>query len=329
MPKNLPVSVLISLLVLVLGLSGFVLTVTIKRHWTQLSNGASSFTQTWQSFPQLEKQWVVSGNQAQELIAQGAILLDARSCNLFPCSHQFNAISIRWQDFSPAESSLRGNLLADEQILTAKLQAMGIDIDKPVVVIGNPQKGWGEEGRIVWMLRTLGHPQVALVDGGYQALLASQKTFQEQIVASKTQKHGNFIVKRRDDWLIEREQLQASWRENQTHLAIIDTRSQREYLGATPYGESRGGHIPGAIHLHYRELLDQEGKLLTREQIMTKLEELGVSSEHLIVSYCTGGVRSGWLTAILVDLGFMAKNYAGSMWEWSESPQTDYLLEKF
>ena len=327
MPKNFSMGVLVGLVLLVLGVSTFILTVKIKRHWTQLDDGSSFFAQQ-QPPRQLEQQWIVSGNQAQTLIAQGAILLDARSCKLFSCSPQFEAISIRWQYFSQSASIFRGNLLKNDQVLTTKLQSMGIDMDKPVVVMGDPQRGWGEEGRIVWMLRTLGHSQAVLVDGGYRALLGSQKGVDGEIRGVKAKKTGNFVVKRRDNWLIEGDELQGSWKRNQTNLVIIDTRSSPEYQGKTPYGESRGGHIPGAIHLHYRELLDHDGKLLPREQIITKLEKLGITKEHLIVSYCTGGVRSGWLTAVLVDLGFAAKNYAGSMWEWSGSAEGDYPLQQ-
>ncbi|MGF1520500.1 MAG: rhodanese-like domain-containing protein [Nodosilinea sp.] len=45
--------------------------------------------------------------------------------------------------------------------------------------------------------------------------------------------------------------------------------------------------------------------------------ERDISRDAAILAYCTSGVRSAWLTAVLVDMGFDAKNYPGSMWEWS------------
>ena len=42
-----------------------------------------------------------------------------------------------------------------------------------------------------------------------------------------------------------------------------------------------------------------------------------VGPDSKVVAYCTGGVRSGWVTAVLNDLGIPARIYAGSMWEWA------------
>ena len=45
-------------------------------------------------------------------------------------------------------------------------------------------------------------------------------------------------------------------------------------------------------------------------------------------SRSSGGVRSAWLVVVLMDLSFAhARNYAGSMWEWSALPSDQYPLE--
>ncbi|MGB7522544.1 MAG: rhodanese-like domain-containing protein [Spirulinaceae cyanobacterium] len=265
-----------------------------------------------------ENQWIVSGEQAKIIVDQRAVLLDARSFSLLK-GKIMGAKQINWQNFSQPSHPHRGKLLEDEQVLTQKLQRLGINQDNPVVVFGNLLKGWGEEGRIVWMLRTMGHNQAVLVDGGYQALLAAGVKL-EKVVQSK----GNFAVKLRNDWKISKEELKA--RLPPQDLVIIDTRESREYEGKTPYGEDRGGHIPGAVHLHYKELLGTDGKLLARDKILFMLAAKGIESERLIVSYCTGGVRSAWLTVVLNELGFQAKNYPGSMWEWAALPVDSYPL---
>jgi thiosulfate/3-mercaptopyruvate sulfurtransferase len=157
-----------------------------------------------------------------------------------------------------------------------------------------------------------------LVDGGYSALVAVESS------RIKQQNKGNFVVEKRDDWLVSKEELKKLIQGENT--VIIDSRSPREYRGRNPHGETRGGHIPGAINLHYREFLDPQGKLLSRETILAELAAKGVSPEAQIVIYCTGGIRSAWLTVVLVDLGFNAQNYAGSMWEWSAGDEREYPL---
>jgi thiosulfate/3-mercaptopyruvate sulfurtransferase len=232
------------------------------------------------------------------------------------------SIIVDWRQFSQPSRYQQGKLLADEQSLGEKLRRVGIFQEKAVVVFGDPQYGWGEEGRIVWMLRSLGHAKAVMVDGGYRALL------QVGIPAGKAgvqaEEIGNFQIKRRFDWEISKEELERVL--NQPKLLLIDVREKREFDGATPYGEVWGGPIPGAVHLYYHDLLDAQGYLLPRAAIRRKLEALGWSADREIVAYCTGGVRSAWFSSVLAHLGFNVKNYAGSMLEWTrENPPLNSL----
>ncbi|NER81014.1 MAG: sulfurtransferase, partial [Leptolyngbya sp. SIO1D8] len=136
---------------------------------------------------------------------------------------------------------------------------------------------------------------------------------------------GDFVVKRNPTWDIQRDELKAQLGDDA--LVVIDTREPREFAGKTPYGEQRGGHIPGAVNLYFKDFIGDDGRLLAREDIIAKLQAVGVTSDRQIVVYCTGGIRSGWLTSVLVTLGFQVKNYAGSMWEWSAAPAAHYPLE--
>lgn len=271
---------------------------------------------------QLHQRWVVSAHQARQLIAAGATLLDTRGEQIWARGHLFGSIPIDWRDFSRPESPEQGKLLADDRALTEKLQAMGISNDRPVVVVGDAAQGWGEDGRIVWMLRTLGHHQTVWVNGGYSALL---QTGLQPVRSQPSVSAGDFIIQRTDRWSIERDELRQRLLRRQ--IVVIDTREAREYDGATPYGESRGGHIPGAVHLYYRDLLDQDGALLPKPEILQRLKQAGVADDALIVAYCTGGIRSAWVTTVLADVGLSVENYAGSMWEWAASSADRYPLQ--
>ena len=293
----------------------------------------SEFSLKGSGLQNLENQWVVSAEGARQLLAGGATLLDARPRRSQRRRPVPGAIPVSWKEFSQPKQPWRGRLLEDDRLLTEKLQAIGVFQDKPVLVFGDPAKGWGEEGRIVWMLRSLGHQKALLIDGGdspaetlrdrNQAIAAIQATNK---ATSTPPNRGDFVVQRVDTWQIGREELRASLSKN--NLVIIDAREKREYLGKTPYGERRGGRVPGAIHLYYKELLAKNGLLLSREEIVAKLEQKGITPTAEIAIYCTGGVRSAWLTSVLADLGYQAKNYPGSMWEWSAGSPETYPLEK-
>jgi thiosulfate/3-mercaptopyruvate sulfurtransferase len=268
-------------------------------------------------------QWIISPNEAKQLILQSATVLDVRNKLAWFIGHISGAIHVTWQEFSQCKKPHKGNLLKDEKILQEKLRKLGIFNSKPVIVIGNPAHNFGEEGRIVWMLRTLGHNSTAFVDGGHNKLVkvGVPTTFGE----NQPQKIGNFVVNRTSLWEIQRDELKANLAENK--LIVIDTREKREYNGATPYGEKRGGHIPGAVHFYFKDLIDNKGNLLTSEEIIAKLESLGIQLNTPIATYCTGGIRSAFFVTVLANLGFTnVKNYAGSMWEWSDEPASSYPL---
>jgi len=282
-----------------------------------------------QSTQGITSQWVVSATQAKQLIEQGATILDSRNLLAWMIGHVPGAVHVSWKQFSQQQSAHKGKLIENPEILEQKLRNLGVFNAKPVIVIGNPAEpcNFGEEGRIVWMLRSLGHQSVAFVDGGHTALI--QAGF--PITLDFTQPiPGDFVVKPTALWSIQRDELQAnlSVQDASQKLIVIDTRSPREFAGATPYGEKRGGHIPGAVHFYFKDLLDAKGYLLPSEQIIAQLNSLGINFDTPIATYCTGGVRSAFFVSVLADLGFTnVKNYAGSMWEWSAGKASSYPLE--
>lgn len=270
-------------------------------------------------------QWIINATQAQKLATQGATILDARSCEIFNRKSLADATCISWKEFSQDQLPFKGKLLTDDKILTEKLQAIGIYNDKPVIVFGDTINGWGEDGRIVWMLRTLGHQKAFLVDGGFAALVRAGFP-KVNLVNNTSSVRGDFVVNRNKNWQISQNELKANLESN--ILVIIDTRELREYLGKTPYGEERGGHIPGAVHIYFKDWLDDNGMLLSRDKILETLTKTEITKDKNVVTYCTGGVRSAWSNSVLVDLGFQVKNYSGSMWEWSASDADIYDLVK-
>jgi thiosulfate/3-mercaptopyruvate sulfurtransferase len=266
-------------------------------------------------------QWVVDAPLARALIALGAIVIQARGSGPKATRPIQNAAPVSWQHFSHEDVPIKGRLLDDDIVLTQRLRALGVSKDVPVVVVDDPKLGGGEAGRLTWTLRTLGHPFTYLLDGGIDAL-AESETLPIKVPPSS----GDFAVTRDLRFQITKDELRNCI--GKAGIAIIDVREPREYAGETPYGETRGGHVPGAKHLFYKALLDSDGKGLPREQIKSKLSEIGVKEYDAVVSYCTGGVRAAFVTVLLNDVGITARNYAGSMWEWSASPADQYPLNK-
>ncbi len=267
------------------------------------------------------RDWIVTPQAAFDLIRQGALVIDARGQDLKKKSAPLaGAVALEWQDLAEPDLPTKGRPLPVEQA-SKKLQALGISGNRPIVVLADAVKGWGEDGRVTWLLRAWGHTRVVLVDGGISALEQIGKpAIQAAIVP------GNFVASEQSQLEIKKEEVKTKL--ERKDVAFLDVREPREYQGQTPYGEKRGGHLLPAKNLYFKDLLDKNGRLLPRDAIEKVLTAKGVTRDKEIVSYCTGGIRSGWVTTVLNDMGYKARNYAGSMWEWSAQPAAQFPLEK-
>jgi thiosulfate/3-mercaptopyruvate sulfurtransferase len=90
---------------------------------------------------------------------------------------------------------------------------------------------------------------------------------------------------------------------------LVDTREQREY---------DDGHIPGAVLLDWRDLVDDETRgILPREEALDVLESAGIVPEKRIVLYCNTARRISHTYVVLRHLGFESIDfYEGSLTEW-------------
>lgn len=262
--------------------------------------------------------WIVDAAAARSLIGEGAAVVDARKDDVRAHDPLPGAVVLPWTRLTFADIPDKGRLLEDDEALAALLGATGLSTAQPVLVVTNSLAGGGEDGRQVWALRTLGHSRVALVDGGVAALRAAGP------LTITPPAGGGFAVHRQPRWEISREELRQAVAEGA--VAVLDTRETREYQGETPHGEARGGIVPGARHLWYRNLVGPDGRILPREQVAARLNGLGIGPDSDIVAYCTGGVRAGFVTTVLSHYGYRVRNYAGSMWHWAAGPADAYPL---
>jgi len=119
---------------------------------------------------------------------------------------------------------------------------------------------------------------------------------------------------------------------------LIDLRSPEEYTGkrvmeyAAPFdhGAERFGRIPGAVHLYFRQLLNEDDSLKAPDALRRELAAAGITPEKFdeIVCYCRLSHRAtmGWM-ALTYLLGHPnIRIYDGSWTEWGSI--VGYPIEK-
>ncbi len=110
-----------------------------------------------------------------------------------------------------------------------------------------------------------------------------------------------------------------------TGTVLLDVRSPEEYRGervAPPGrpddGAERTGRIPGAVHLHFLDLLREDGIFKAPAEMRRLCEAAGVTPDKEIVVYCCLSHRASLAAFALAQLlGYpRVRNYDASWTEW-------------
>ena len=231
--------------------------------------------------------------------ARTATILDAR--NDFD-AHLPGAQHAAWQDFSHAGGAGEAthSVLKPKAELEALLSARGVSNSRPVIVYGDWINQWGEEGRLLWMLDYLGHPDVKVMYGGidaYRLPAPNGAGYEDTLVSdSDAPLAGAFVSPGLQEQVrADRDEIAAALELGLCNYAFFDTRTQAEYDGSrSMYNARREGHIPNALWYPWKQVFvsDNDGNLRSRDAIRAELASMGVTDNSIIVSYCTGGIRS-------------------------------------
>lgn len=107
--------------------------------------------------------------------------------------------------------------------------------------------------------------------------------------------------------LVDFETVQAAL--DEPEAVIVDTREPEEFVE---------GHLPGAVNLDWRELVDDETRgLKPREEIDAILEGVGITPDRRVVLYCNTARRISHTYVVLSHLDYdNVEFYEGSLTEW-------------
>ncbi len=241
----------------------------------------------------------------------------ARQEAAYAVSHIPGAVNFFWKDLCWHETDRQFVTPAE---LAQRLGAVGISEQDRVVVYGEPVQ-YGTYA--LWALTMAGHPALHLLDGSRAKWIADGRPLTD--VVPNTNK-VEYIPKTGDTSMrLGRDNILQNL--GKAKRLLLDLRSPEEYSGARvmeygqfDHGAERGGRIPGAKHLYFRELLNDDDTFKSAELIRERLASIGCEPDKFdeIVCYCRLSHRAtiAW-TAMTHILG--CKNvfiYDGSWTEW-------------
>ena len=104
------------------------------------------------------------------------------------------------------------------------------------------------------------------------------------------------------------------------HTSLIDARPFGEFAGERHSADvHKLGHIPGAQNLYWQDLLvsRENPVLLPPAEIRKKFEAAGATPGKEVITYCRSGMQSSFDYFAAKYLGYDARMYDASFFEWS------------
>jgi thiosulfate/3-mercaptopyruvate sulfurtransferase len=245
------------------------------------------------------------------------IVLDVRDAAAYEQGHVAGAVRVDpavWKD-----ESLASETGLDHQALwRGRIGALGVTGREPVVIYDDGRMT--EAARIWFVFQHFGVPEAAVLNGGFPALkpLAADGRIpiDQQPVAPTPGQFTPSTPAGTRVGLAERQQVRTAVEQNEAQ--IFDTRTHEEYTGQDLRKNKRGGHIPTAINLPHKQLLDEHNRLKSPEELAALFEQAGFQRGRPIITHCDGGGRASLAALAAQRAGYgPVLNYYLSFGDWA------------
>ncbi|MBE9037287.1 sulfurtransferase [aff. Roholtiella sp. LEGE 12411] len=193
--------------------------------------------------------------------------------------------------------------------IAKKLSAIGVNSQKTLVVAYDDSR-FAFAARLWWLLRYLGHEQVAVLDGGFTGW---QKASYPITDILPTPRMGTFVAQAQIDKVVDFTAVKN--RKDRPEVVLVDSRESDRYRGEREPIDQIAGHIPGAVNYPWQEITDSSGYLLSQPEQRRRWEQLETAGEILV--YCGSGVTA-CVNLLSLELAGISKGklYAGSWSDW-------------
>lgn len=203
--------------------------------------------------------------------------------------------------------------LPDSDEVSKKLAAIGVNSagpDCPSLVVAYDDSRFAFAARLWWLLRYLGHEQVAVLDGGFAQWQAAGFPITAEVPAFKA---GSFIPRLQPDQIVDIAGVKA--RKDLPEVVLVDSREAERYRGEREPIDPVAGHIPGAVNYPWQDVTDSQGYGRSPSAQQQRWADLEQAKEVMV--YCGSGVTACVNLLSMEMAGIKTgKLYAGSWSDW-------------
>jgi thiosulfate/3-mercaptopyruvate sulfurtransferase len=230
-------------------------------------------------------------------------------------SHIPNARFFDIDDVSDHRSDLPHMVPPVEKFMS-KVRKLGVGDGHQIVIYDS--HGLFSAARVRWLFKVMGQNNVAVLDGGLPKWLSEGRTVDSSPPLIRDR---HMFVKYHDEMV--KDVTQVSSASKLGDYEILDARSAGRFRGEEPEPRPglRAGHIPGSKNIFYGDLLNEDGTLKSRDELVEHFKAKAVNLDKPVITSCGSGVTAAIINLALDRIGKTDHAlYDGSWTEWGMYP---------
>ena len=189
------------------------------------------------------------------------------------------------------------------------MRRLGVSRETQVIVYDDA--GGMFAARLWWLLKWLGHANVAVLDGGWPTWVGQGGMVSHE--SSPLPQPGTFTPNVNADMVLTADDVATGLVDNS--IVLCDARAPERYRGEVEPIDPVAGHVPGAINVPFMQNLNDDKRFKDADALRSLHATTAASGN--VVHMCGSGVTACHNVLAYAVAGFpLPKLYAGSWSEW-------------
>ncbi|MGQ7846284.1 sulfurtransferase [Granulosicoccus sp. 3-233] len=222
-------------------------------------------------------------------------VVDLRSAEAYAAGHLPGAVHGDAALLNRVDSPM-GGLMPDPDQVNTFLANIGANLGDQIIAYDGGRET--PAARLMWVLDAYGYEVGSWLNGGFAGWQAQGLPVTREVPDVRP---GQLSLSLIGDNVISADNLMAEL--DSPTLSILDVRSEAEFNG-TDVRSAMGGHVPGACHLEWTEMLDEQGRLLDDDTLQSALDARQINLDDTVIVYCQTHQRSAVTYVALKHLGY-------------------------
>lgn len=207
------------------------------------------------------------------------------------------------------------HMVPSQELFATRVRKMGIGNGHQIVVYDTA--GIFSSPRVWWLFKLMGHKDIAVLDGGFPKWLEEGREV-EDIPPQVNERH--YYSRKQAQLVKSRDEVQKASSEGSPQ--ILDARPKTRFMGLLPEPRPglRSGNIPNSINLPYTNLLNENGTMKEKQDLLKEFKSSGLDLEKPVITSCGSGITASILFLALDMIGHRNISlYDGSWVEWGST----------